>query len=294
MVIASLIVYMVAFAIGAMTLGLDIVYELEHQQKWNKYLIACLGACLGCLMVLALQQVVYLAAEGILYRVLSLVIGSLVLGVVVFLAVFVPYFTCWVISKPWRDPYRLLFICLAIVDAIVGIVGMVEDNPICDQVLEVLFVFDLAYSFLVVRRNIDSIEDSGVRAVCITLITVSLAMLPAIASTLVFPSLKGLMCGIYFLAFSTTIMVYLFIHFHREQQKQAARRELVLEDLASYHITEREFGVIQLIAKGLTNKEIASELSISVNTVNNHVANIFTKTHVRSRIDLLNLLKQSW
>ncbi|MDD4574717.1 MAG: LuxR C-terminal-related transcriptional regulator [Sphaerochaeta sp.] len=44
----------------------------------------------------------------------------------------------------------------------------------------------------------------------------------------------------------------------------------------------------------MTNKEIAFELGISANTVNNHVANIFSKTKVRSRIDLLNLLKQTW
>ena len=58
----------------------------------------------------------------------------------------------------------------------------------------------------------------------------------------------------------------------------------------TYGITQREFEFILLIKRGLTNKEIASELSISVNTVNNHIANIFDKTDVRSRIDLLNLL----
>ena len=42
----------------------------------------------------------------------------------------------------------------------------------------------------------------------------------------------------------------------------------------------------------MTNKEIGDELSISVNTVNNHIANIFSKTQVRSRIDLLNILKE--
>ena len=47
-------------------------------------------------------------------------------------------------------------------------------------------------------------------------------------------------------------------------------------------------------AEGLLNKQIAAQLGISANTVNNHVANIFSKTKVRSRIDLLNLLKQSW
>ena len=52
---------------------------------------------------------------------------------------------------------------------------------------------------------------------------------------------------------------------------------------------------VKLIKQGLTNKEIASELGISVNTVNNHIANIFSKTDVGSRIDLLNLLQEaSW
>ncbi|MBO4716591.1 MAG: response regulator transcription factor, partial [Spirochaetales bacterium] len=49
---------------------------------------------------------------------------------------------------------------------------------------------------------------------------------------------------------------------------------------------------VQLICEGYTNKEIAQELSISVNTVNNHVANIFSKMGVRSRIDLLKALKE--
>ena len=69
--------------------------------------------------------------------------------------------------------------------------------------------------------------------------------------------------------------------------------ELTIDEVSSYGITQREFEVILLIKRGLTNKEIASELSISVNTVNNHIANIFDKTDVRSRIDLLNLLQEA-
>jgi len=65
-----------------------------------------------------------------------------------------------------------------------------------------------------------------------------------------------------------------------------------VESLSKYKISEREFSVVQLIGEGLTNKEIAYKLGISVNTVNNHVANIFEKMEVKSRIDLLNLLKE--
>ena len=61
---------------------------------------------------------------------------------------------------------------------------------------------------------------------------------------------------------------------------------LSFESLSKYKISEREFTVVQLICEGLTNKEIAQELSISVNTVNNHVANIFSKLEITNRKEL--------
>lgn len=48
-------------------------------------------------------------------------------------------------------------------------------------------------------------------------------------------------------------------------------------------LTEREIEVLRLIAKGLINKEIASELSISEKTVKNHAGNIFKKIDVSDR-----------
>jgi len=48
-------------------------------------------------------------------------------------------------------------------------------------------------------------------------------------------------------------------------------------------LTEREQGVLQQIAEGKTNKEIANHLSISEKTVKNHVRNIFHKLDVYDR-----------
>ena len=79
----------------------------------------------------------------------------------------------------------------------------------------------------------------------------------------------------------------------KEKTMERKNGEPTLEDYGKYHITEREFDVIKLIRKGMTNKEIGYELGISVNTVNNHIANIFQKTGVRSRIDLLNVLNEA-
>jgi RNA polymerase sigma factor (sigma-70 family) len=49
-------------------------------------------------------------------------------------------------------------------------------------------------------------------------------------------------------------------------------------------LTEREVEVLRLMARGLTNAELASELSISESTVKTHVARVLDKLEVRDRV----------
>ena len=48
-------------------------------------------------------------------------------------------------------------------------------------------------------------------------------------------------------------------------------------------LTLREHEVLELIARGRGNSEIAAELAISLKTVRNHVSNVFTKLRVTTR-----------
>jgi DNA-binding NarL/FixJ family response regulator len=52
----------------------------------------------------------------------------------------------------------------------------------------------------------------------------------------------------------------------------------------------REKEIVQLIAKGQSQKEIAETLFISDNTVKTHTRNIFEKAAVTSKIELLSKL----
>lgn len=48
-------------------------------------------------------------------------------------------------------------------------------------------------------------------------------------------------------------------------------------------LSSRELEVLRLIAEGATNKEIADELVLTVNTVKKHISNIFEKLHASNR-----------
>ena len=59
-------------------------------------------------------------------------------------------------------------------------------------------------------------------------------------------------------------------------------------DPLNISLSTREIEIIELVAEGLTNQEIADRLTISKRTVDNHVSNVFTKTGSKNRVALLN------
>lgn len=59
------------------------------------------------------------------------------------------------------------------------------------------------------------------------------------------------------------------------------------EKFAEKGITEKEFEIIELVAKGLSNREIAEQLFLSEGTVRNYLSNILDKLELRDRTQLV-------
>ena len=58
-------------------------------------------------------------------------------------------------------------------------------------------------------------------------------------------------------------------------------------------LSDREKAVMQLVLKGLPNKQVADQLDISVRTVEVHRARVFDKMGVKSAVELANLIRDT-
>jgi DNA-binding NarL/FixJ family response regulator len=71
-------------------------------------------------------------------------------------------------------------------------------------------------------------------------------------------------------------------YFQQSQQKKSILHEA--------NLTEREKEILHLLIKGLSYKEISSNIFISIETLNSHIKNIYRKLNVHSRSELASRL----
>ncbi len=70
----------------------------------------------------------------------------------------------------------------------------------------------------------------------------------------------------------------------REFREHSDRRPVATPEPSGPELTAREVQILQLVAEGLSNKEIGTRLSITEGTVKNHVHNALEKLQLENRI----------
>lgn len=90
--------------------------------------------------------------------------------------------------------------------------------------------------------------------------------------------------------------------FKPQVQTVFIEKEVVLEPLSAPIVNEtelqklnlstREYEVLQLLAQGYSNAEIAERLFLSLSTIKTHVSNLFVKMDVKSRTQALEKAKR--
>lgn len=73
---------------------------------------------------------------------------------------------------------------------------------------------------------------------------------------------------------------------HRQIARLVGTKESETVLIRDEELTDAEWRVAEAVARGLSNKEIAAELSISVRTVENHVSHILAKKSFSNRVEI--------
>lgn len=77
-------------------------------------------------------------------------------------------------------------------------------------------------------------------------------------------------------------LVFDIMQLSRDLEKHAEIEEMLLQPPEDYQLSDREQEVLALVAQGLSSKEVAERLNITVNTVNTHRKSITRKTGIKS------------
>lgn len=73
---------------------------------------------------------------------------------------------------------------------------------------------------------------------------------------------------------------------HSEIARLVGGQNQELTDFFDEELTEAEIRIAAAVARGLSNKEIAAELEISVRTVENHISHVLGKKRFNNRVEI--------
>ncbi|GAB4454899.1 MAG: response regulator [Anaerolineae bacterium] len=95
-------------------------------------------------------------------------------------------------------------------------------------------------------------------------------------------------------ALTPSMAALVMAEFRRTTEPPPTSPEAATEETADFdQLTSREQEVLGLISEGLSDKEIAAALSLSLYTVKTHVRNILAKLHVNNRREAARLANKS-
>ena len=96
-----------------------------------------------------------------------------------------------------------------------------------------------------------------------------------------------------FFAGNTFLPIYLNYGTKLSTFEADPAKDLSFEEFCKkFEVSPRETDVVREICNGLSNKEISEKLFLSLQTVKDHTHRIYIKTNVRSRVQLINLVKE--
>jgi len=292
--------YLSSLFTGILSIGISTGIYLHYRRKALFYYILFLVSLALIITSLAIGRYRALVAAHYFTRLFS---PTDILGYTGLLLVMVilPPFLHSLIARPFSPVKRALFPALAIGQAVIIIfTGMYEPDDRIFVLFTLPFVFVFVYCLVFIGISFVKIGNRTLRRGVAVFFALSLSYFPVNILEMIrdrYPSInlpegfELFTLPLYFFALNLFSIVFAVFFFNQPAYIEGS--EITAHFRKRYGISQRESEIIDAIMTGLKSEEIAERLFISVKTVNNHIYNIFQKTGVKNRVQLVNLLSTS-
>ncbi len=228
----------------------------------------------------------------------------------IFFIYITPLFFHELISIPFTKVKKIIFACMSIATLVLLIVPFIIKNNTQEILilmkfeLQVIcasfFMITLFYIIYLLWLNREKIENEINKKILKTILTLCVIFLPGFIADFFSYKIQsewkilpyGFEFNIFFYLTWNIISIIFVIQYFVTKITVVPSVKIPDNFIKKYSISEKEKEIISLIVKGYSNKQIADNLFVSSQTVKNHVYNIFQKSTVKSRTELIHLVNQ--
>lgn len=310
-----LILYLIAFIIGFSTIFYSVIYYIIERITWLKYYIVFLFLFGFLLLIRAIKLLSFLAIPLFLSNSIFNILYYFTLSVSMSLILyFIPAFLYRFLNLKWKVKENVSYLILSVIFFILSILGIILNFNFY-IVANIIFYLLILYLLILGFINYKNIKDKMMKLIVKILGLITISIYPIMVYQLITINKNSLDIGsiditlvLFYIWWNLVMLGFLLWYFiniiknknmfvneslnnnsndskNIENENNAIKKELKEEII---NLTKREKEILSYLLSGKTNKEVALILDISLNTVNNHVANIYDKSGVKNRVELVN------
>ena len=309
-----LILYLIAFIIGFSTIIYSIIYYVIERITWLKYYIIFLSVFGFLLLIRAVKLISFLAVPSFfsneIFNTLYLFILSVSMSLMLY---FIPAFLYRFLGLKWAVKENVEYLILSVIFFVLSILGILLHFNFY-IIANRIFYLSILYLFILGFINYKNLKDSTIKFIVKILGLITIFIYPILVYQLIILNKNTFDIGsiditliLFYIWWNLVMLGYLLWYFisiiknknmfvNKELTKSNSsnikEKEVInkpqLKKEEEINLTKREKEILFYLLSGKTNKEVSIILKISLNTVNNHVANIYDKSGVKNRVELVN------
>lgn len=310
-----LILYLISFIIGFSTIFYSVIYYIIERITWLKYYIVFLFLFGFLLLIRAIKLLSFLAIPLFLSNSIFNILYYFTLSVSMSLILyFIPAFLYRFLNLKWKVKENVLYLILSVIFFVLSILGIILNFNFY-IIANIIFYLLILYLLILGFINYKNIKDKMMKLIVKILGLITIYIYPIMVYQLITINKNSLDIGsiditlvLFYIWWNLVMLGFLLWYFiniiknknmfvneslnnnsndlkNIENENNAIKKELKEEII---NLTKREKQILSYLLSGKTNKEVALILDISLNTVNNHVANIYDKSGVKNRVELVN------